>query len=195
MKNLKKYRVLLYAFAFIFMVACNAKQSADTEEANEESAIENAASEAVEEANEAVGEVGDAIENAADEAADAVSSAEGGETSNVYTDEAGNTIYKFVEQMPAFVGGESERNKYLSKNLKYPETAKDAGNEGRVIVEFIVNEDGTIGETKVVKALEDESLNEEALRVVSEMPAWEPGKQNGENVKVAFTLPIQFKLN
>ncbi len=193
MKRLKKNRAILLVFAFIFMVACNAKQSADSEEANDETNVENAASESASESyaseeSEASSEVGEAAETA--ESAEATNEAD-----NSYTDDAGNTIYKFVEQMPAFVGGDDARNKYLSKNLKYPKSAKDAGNEGKVIVEFIVNEDGSIGATKVVKALEDESLNEEALRVVSEMPVWEPGMQNGENVKVAFTLPIQFKLN
>ena len=102
-------------------------------------------------------------------------------------------IYDVVEQMPDFVGGMSALMTYLSKNLIYPEEAFIDGIEGRVIISFVVEKDGSISNAKVVNSV-CPSLAEEALRVVSSMPNWEPGKHNGKKVKVRYTLPIIFRI-
>ena len=99
-------------------------------------------------------------------------------------------IYQFVEQMPTT--GYSI-NEYISKTIHYPNKARRKGIQGRVIIKFIVNEDGSISDAKVVRGV-DKKLDEEALRVVKKMPPWKPGKQNGIPVKTYFTQPISFKL-
>jgi len=99
-------------------------------------------------------------------------------------------VYTYVDKMPA-VGYDYQE--YLSKTIVYPYNARKKNIEGRVIVRFIVNEDGSISDCKVVKSAEP-SLDAEALRVVSSFPRWKPGKVNGKAVKVYFNLPIVFKL-
>lgn len=99
-------------------------------------------------------------------------------------------IFTYVEQMPEFNGNVQE---YLGNKLRYPDQAREAGIEGRVIVKFVVNEDGDISDANVVRGIGG-GCDEEALRVVKSMPKWKPGKQNGRPVKVYFTLPISFKL-
>lgn len=98
-----------------------------------------------------------------------------------------------VEQMPSFPGGEAEMNKFISDNLKYPVVAQESGISGRVTIRFVVTKTGDISDVTVVRGI-DPSCDKEALRVVKAMPKWIPGKQNGLNVPVYFTLPIVFKL-
>ncbi|MFI4963685.1 MAG: TonB family protein [Legionellales bacterium] len=98
---------------------------------------------------------------------------------------------RLVQQMPEFIG---DMGAYLSKNLHYPELARSTGIEGRVAIEFVVNEDGSVSNAKVVRGIGG-GCDEEALRIVSNMPKWKPGKQNGIAVKVFFVLPILFQLN
>lgn len=98
-----------------------------------------------------------------------------------------------VEQMPSFPGGESEMNKFISDNLKYPIVAQESGISGRVTIRFVVTKTGEISDVTVVRGI-DPSCDKEAMRVVKAMPKWIPGKQNGLNVPVYFTLPILFKL-
>jgi len=105
----------------------------------------------------------------------------------------GNKPFDVVEQMPQFPGGPAALMEFLSKNIKYPEEAYKNGIQGRVIVTFTVNKDGSISEAKVVKSV-DPQLDEEALRVAYSMPKWIPGRQNGEPVAVKYTVPITFKL-
>jgi protein TonB len=102
-------------------------------------------------------------------------------------------IHNFVEQMPQFPGGQEELQKWLAKNINYPDYALENNIQGKVTVRFVVNEDGTISEVKVVKGLE-RSCDEEAVRAIKKMPKWEPGKQNGKKVKVYFNVPVTFKL-
>ena len=84
--------------------------------------------------------------------------------------------------------------KFLSTTVKYPEAAEKAGQQGRVIATFIVEKDGTVSGTKIVKSVSPE-LDAEALRVISAMPKWKPGMQKGQNVRVKYTIPISFRLN
>ena len=107
---------------------------------------------------------------------------------------SGDEIFQVVENMPEYPGGMSELMKYLQKNVKYPKEAQEQGKQGRVIVEFVVEKDGSITDTKVMKPV-DPLLDAEALRVVSAMPNWNPGKQRGKEVRTRFTLPVTFRLS
>ncbi len=98
-----------------------------------------------------------------------------------------------VEQMPSFPGGQSALLQYLSSNIKYPVVAEENGVQGRVIVTFVVEKDGSITDVRVVKSV-DPSLDKEAQRVVKSMPKWIPGKQNGSAVRVKYTVPVTFRL-
>lgn len=103
--------------------------------------------------------------------------------------------FTFVEFMPEFPGGEAALMKYLSKNLRYPNMAQENGIQGSIFVQFVVNKDGSISEVKTVGAHKGAGLEEEAVRVVSKMPSWKPGKQNGKAVTVIFNLPVTFRLD
>ena len=102
-------------------------------------------------------------------------------------------VYEIVEDMPTFPGGVTELMNYLSKNTHYPAATKRDGIQGRVVVSFIVEPDGSVSNAKLVRSV-DANLDQEALRVVSEMPNWTPGKQGGNAVRVRYSLPIAFKL-
>ena len=102
-------------------------------------------------------------------------------------------FFDVVEQMPEYPGGPSALFEYLAKNIRYPESAAKAGIQGRVIATFVVMKDGSISNVKVVKSVSPE-LDGEALRVLSSMPNWTPGMQNGKAVNVKYTVPISFAL-
>lgn len=98
-----------------------------------------------------------------------------------------------VEQKPEFNGGEAAMYKWLSDNIVYPTIAAEEGVSGRVVVEFVVGKDGSISDVRVVRPRHP-ALDKEAVRVVKSMPAWIPGRNNGQPVKVTYTLPVSFKL-
>lgn len=102
-------------------------------------------------------------------------------------------VYKSVEQMPRFPGGEAALMKYLMTNVQYPENAAKNDIQGRVVVQFVVDENGEVGQVKVVRSI-DEELDAEAIRVVKTLPKFEPGRQDGKAVSVWYTVPISFKL-
>lgn len=102
-------------------------------------------------------------------------------------------IFMVVEEMPEFPGGMAECLKFLGKNIKYPTIAQENGAHGRVIVQFVVNQDGSIVDPVVVRSV-DPYLDKEALRVIKTMPKWKPGKQRGKAVRVKYTVPVTFKL-
>lgn len=103
-------------------------------------------------------------------------------------------IFQVVEEQPMFPGGMEEMMKFLQQNIKYPKEAQEQGKQGRVIVQFVVNKDGSISNDTIVRSV-DPLLDAEALRVVRSMPNWTPGKQKGKPVRVRFTLPVTFHLN
>lgn len=103
------------------------------------------------------------------------------------------SVFDAVEQMPEFPGGRDQLNKYYESNLRYPEVAIENGIQGRVIVQFIVNTDGSISDATVIRSV-DPACDEEALRVINSMPHWTPGQTNGKNVRVRYTLPVTFRL-
>ncbi|MBL7954649.1 MAG: energy transducer TonB [Flavobacteriales bacterium] len=102
-------------------------------------------------------------------------------------------IFTIVEEMPSFPGGEAELFKYLGKTVKYPPMAQDAGITGVVYMTFVVDEQGKVRDPKVLRGIGG-GCDEEAIRVVKAMPAWEPGKQRGKPVRVQYNLPIRFTL-
>lgn len=103
-------------------------------------------------------------------------------------------IFEFVESNPVPPGGSQEALlKWIARTLQYPEIAAENGVQGKVIVQFVVEKDGSITKATVVRGV-DASLDKEALRVINKMDKWQPGKQGGKPVRVKYTLPIQFKL-
>lgn len=102
-------------------------------------------------------------------------------------------VFVNVEQVASFPGGQSALFAWLSNNLRYPEAAQQNNIQGKVIVQFLISKDGSISGAKVMRGV-DPDLDKEALRVISKMPKWIPGKNNGENVNSIYTLPITFKL-
>ena len=102
-------------------------------------------------------------------------------------------IYDVVETMPQFPGGQEKMLEFIAKNLKYPAIANESCVQGRTIVRFIVTKKGKLQNFVVVRSL-DPAFDKEAIRVLKLMPRWIPGKQNGVDVNVYFTLPVSFKL-
>ena len=110
------------------------------------------------------------------------------------TQEVEEKAYTVVEQMPQFPGGETALLNNISKNLVYPKIAQENGIQGRVIVRFMVNKDGSISNIQIVRSL-DPTCDKEAIRIIKSLPKFIPAKQNGVNVAVWYTLPITFKLS
>lgn len=104
-----------------------------------------------------------------------------------------NKVQAIVEQMPSFPGGPSALMNYLQSNVKYPVVAQETGVQGRVIVGFVVEKDGSITDVKVLRSV-DPSLDREAMRVVKGMPRWSAGRQNGRAVRVRYNVPVSFRL-
>ena len=102
-------------------------------------------------------------------------------------------IFRSVEQMPQFPGGEAALMKYLQSHINYPPMAAENNVQGRVVVQFVVDKTGKVGEVKVVRSV-DKDLDREAVRVCKSLPKFTPGRQNGQAVSVWYTLPVTFKL-
>ena len=115
-------------------------------------------------------------------------------TTNMQTQQSATKAYEVVEVMPKFKGGESAMMEFLMMNMKYPQAAVKAKQQGRAVVGFVVRKDGTVSDVHITKSAGHAVLDEEAIRVVKAMPAWKPGKQKGEPVNVKYSVPITFKL-
>lgn len=107
--------------------------------------------------------------------------------------EVNGEIFQVVGTMPEFPGGVQELMKWIQQNLKYPKTAAENGVQGRVVVEFVIEADGSVTDPVVTRSL-DPSCDKEALRLINSMPKWKPGTKRGEPVRVKYTLPVQFRL-
>lgn len=123
----------------------------------------------------------------------AVDIAELKEHKQVVEDKEPEKPFQSVEQPPQFPGGDAELMKFLNTGIKYPAVAAENGIQGQVVLRFVVDKDGHISNVEVLKTL-DASCDREAIRVVKSMPRWIPGKQNGRNVPVYYTLPVRFRL-
>lgn len=115
-------------------------------------------------------------------------------TTNMQTQQPDTKTFTVVEEMPKFKGGDTKLLEFLSMNVKYPQTAVKAKQQGIAIVGFVVRKDGTIGDVHITKSAGHAVLDKEAMRVVKAMPAWEPGKQKGKPVDVKYNVPITFRL-
>ena len=115
-------------------------------------------------------------------------------TTNMQTQQSATKAYEVVEVMPKFKGGESAMMEFLMMNMKYPQAAVKAKQQGRSVVGFVVRKDGTVSDVHITKSAGYAVLDEEAMRVVKSMPAWEPGKQKGKPVNVKYNVPITFRL-
>lgn len=102
-------------------------------------------------------------------------------------------IFQIVEEMPSFPGGEAKLMEYVSKNIKYPQIARETGIQGRVFVGFVVEPDGSISNVKLLRGIGG-GCDEEAMRVIKSLPKWKPGKQRGKAVRVSYQIPVFFKL-
>lgn len=107
---------------------------------------------------------------------------------------AEDVIFTVVEDQPSFPGGEEARIRYLTDNLRYPQMAREAGIQGTVFVTFVVERDGSVTDVRVLRGIGG-GCDEEAVRVVRNMPRWQPGRQRGQPVRVQFNMPIRFVLN
>lgn len=110
-----------------------------------------------------------------------------------YSDESGD-VFDVVENMPSFPGNQTAMMKYIADNLRYPAKAEDAGIQGRVIVSMIIEKDGSISNPSIMRSVNPD-LDAEAIRIISNMPKWNPGTQRGEKVRVRYTVPVMFRLN
>ena len=115
-------------------------------------------------------------------------------TNNMQTKQSDKKTFTVVEEMPEFKGGVSAMMEFLSMNMKYPQAAVKAKLQGRAVVGFVVRKDGTVSDVHITKSAGYAVLDEEAMRVVKAMPAWEPGKQKGKPVNVKYNVPITFRL-
>ena len=105
-----------------------------------------------------------------------------------------NHVYETVDIQPEFPGGSAAMMKFISKKLRYPDQARDKGAQGTVIVQFIVERDGSITDIKIVRD-PGEGLGEETRRVIQLMPKWKPGKQEDSPVRVKVSVPVRFRLS
>ena len=115
------------------------------------------------------------------------------DTAQIKNVESTEKTFEVVEQMPTFKGGDAALMKYLSENIKYPKAAEKAGEQGRVVVNFIVEKDGAISNVNIVRSVTP-TLDAEAVRVIKAMPKWVPGKQDGQFVRVKYNVPVSFRL-
>ncbi len=102
-------------------------------------------------------------------------------------------VFYIVEDMPEFPGGEMAFREYIANTVKYPVVAQEKGIQGKVYVSFVVTKDGGVADAKIARGVAP-SLDQEALRVVNNLPKWQPGKQRGKAVNVSYTIPINFVL-
>ncbi len=119
------------------------------------------------------------------------------EENPTYEDAKGNLVYIVAEVDPSFNGGDKAMMKYIRDNLKFPEEALERGDEGTVFVDFVIGKDGMVRAVEIIDIKSqdiDQSLQNEAVRVIRSMPAWKPGSQQGEAVDVKFSIPITFQV-
>lgn len=105
-----------------------------------------------------------------------------------------DSIYITAEVMPEYPGGITAMQKYINQHVVFPEVAKQNGAQGKVYVSFVVGKTGEVEDVRILRGV-DPALDKEAMRVVKSLPKWKPGSQRGINVRVAFNVPINFKLN
>ena len=185
--------IFVLALALVFAQACGSKSKENAQEGIDATATKMSAE------DKAALEKREAVEKreAAQQERLRVAAAKRAAADRTYKDANGDIIYNKAEVDPSFVGGKKAMTKYFNDNLKYPKDAQAKGWEGTVYVDFVVGKDGNVRGATVTDETDsdaDQSLKDEAIRVVSNMPKWNPGKQIGKPVRVKFNLPVGFKL-
>lgn len=189
--TMKKLNVSFLFVVFFLIVSCNSGKQTDENVVDE--SLEDVSEDLENESEELTDGLSQNYEEFKKDL-DAASKRDVKTPDNSYKDEKGRTVYSFVSEMPTFQGGEEEMFKYLRKNLKYPRQARNNAAQGSAFVSFVVNEKGAVEDVKIARSSGNDLLDEEAIRAVSTMPNWNPGKQNGKTVPVVNTLPIKFEL-
>jgi TonB family protein len=193
---MKKILTMLACAAVLILAqACGSKKE---EKANNEATIA-AAEDSTREANTALEERKARIKREREEYAERIRLAaeEKAKANATYKDAKGKTVYYTSEVLPVFRGSQGELEQYIQDNVLYPTSAENDQVEGTVFVEFVVGADGVVRDAAVTEATNDaakQNFSEEAIRVVSTMPAWSPGTQAGKPVDVRVSLPITFQL-
>lgn len=194
---MKKVLYVVMALSMMMAVSCkngnkNTPKPVDGEAIDQAvEAVENAAGQAAQEAQNA----GGAARDLALEALDEIKGTAGEAAAKALAEAAGAIPFVSVEEKPTFNGGDAnDFSKWVNQNIQYPTVAQEKGVEGRVVLGFVVDENGQVKDVKVLKGV-DPALDAEAVRVVSASPKWAAGKQNGQAAKVSYTFPVVFKLN
>lgn len=191
----KNLTIIVLALTLLIVQACGSKTETNSATANEsEMSVENAKEDAARRAERRA-----ALEKTrvAREEQRRAALEERVRTSPFYTNADGKIVYNKAEIDPSFVGGKNALEKYLNDNLQFPQEAKDNGLEGTVFVDFVVAENGAVTEVEVTEETNeevDQSFRNEAIRVVTSMPNWTPGRQRGKAVDVKYSLPITFQM-
>lgn len=194
---MKKVLYVVMALSMMMAVSCkngnkNTPKPVDGEAIDQAvEAVENAAGQAAQEAQNADGAARDLALEALDEIKGTAEEA----AAKALAEAAGAIPFVSVEEKPTFNGGDAnDFSKWVNQNIQYPSVAQEKGVEGRVVLGFVVDENGQVKDVKVLKGV-DPALDAEAVRVVSASPKWAAGKQNGQAAKVSYTFPVVFKLN
>ena len=194
---MKKVLYVVMALSMMMAVSCkngnkNTPKPVDGEAIDQAvEAVENAAGQAAQEAQNADGAARDLALEARDEIKGTAEEA----AAKALAEAAGAIPFVSVEEKPTFNGGDAnDFSKWVNQNIQYPSVAQEKGVEGRVVLGFVVDENGQVKDVKVLKGV-DPALDAEAVRVVSASPKWAAGKQNGQAAKVSYTFPVVFKLN
>lgn len=194
--NMKKnLTIVVLALTLLIVQACGSKTETNSATANEsEMSVEKAKEDAARRAERRA-----ALEKTrvAREEQRRVALEERVRTSPFYTNADGKIVYNKAEVNPSFIGGEKALMKYLNDNIQFPQEAQDKELEGTVFVDFVVAENGAVREVEVTEETNeevDQSFRNEAIRVVTSMPNWTPGRQRGKAVDVKYSLPITFQM-
>lgn len=194
---MKKVLYVVMALSMMMAVSCkngnkNTPKPVDGEAIDQAvEAVENAAGQAAQEAQNAGGAARDLALEALDEIKGTAEEA----AAKALAEAAGAIPFVSVEEKPTFNGGDAnDFSKWVNQNIQYPTVAQEKGVEGRVVLGFVVDENGQVKDVKVLKGV-DPALDADAVRVVSASPKWAAGKQNGQAAKVSYTFPVVFKLN
>jgi protein TonB len=186
------FSTFIFALALVLMQACGSKPKENVSETQDATATVTAQEKTAQDKQEALKKREAAQQERLRVAAERRAAEE-----KYYTDASGVVIYNKAEVDPSFPGGKKAMMKYFDANLKYPEDAVSKGWEGTVYVEFVVGKDGLVRNATVTDETDsdaDQSLKDEAIRVVTNMPRWNPGTQVGAAVPVKYDLPVAFKL-
>lgn len=186
------FNIFVLGLALVVAQACGSKSEATSETTEAVVTPENTVALTVEEKRAKMAEVKAALAEKR-----RIAFEERFKNTPYYTDAQGNVVFNRAEADPTFVGGEDAMMKYLKDNIVFPKDAEEKGLEGTVYVDFVIGANGTVREVTVTDAVGedvDQSFRNEAVRVVSAMPKWTPGRQNGKPVDVNFSLPITFQL-